>query len=393
MGRADGHLSASRGEPVSVVGAAARPYISFTRHSPDDFVRDGVGGVVAEEVEGERRLRLAPLARLTKGKVSTDAGERPCWSGVDSPVVETDQAFDTAIPSWSALTPAGTWLQVDLRVRLGDGRWTRHYTMAVWASGSETVRRHSVSGQDDADARVLTDTLRLREGLTGRASQVRLGLFTTDARSTPSVRSVSVATSDSQREPTGLASPGDPTAWGKDLPVPERSQRVAGDAVGGWCSPTATAMVLGYWGHSVPVPEAVEATYDHTYAGTGNWAFNTAWAATYGLEAFVTRLGSLSQVEAWIAAGAPVVISLAFGAGQLPGAPIASSDGHLIVVRGFDSSGDVIVNDPAGRSDSDVRRVYDRRSLEALWLRSSRGTAYLIHPPGLAIPGSGSGSW
>jgi hypothetical protein len=32
----------------------------------------------------------------------------------------------------------------------------------------------------------------------------------------------------------------------------------------------------------------------------------------------------------------------------------------LLVIRGFDSSGNVIVNDPAGRDDSRVRRVYRR---------------------------------
>ncbi len=107
----------------------------------------------------------------------------------------------------------------------------------------------------------------------------------------------------------------------------------------------------------------------------------------------MTRLGSLVQVERWIAAGVPVIVSLAFEAGELAGAPIESSNGHLIVVRGFDPAGDVIVNDPAGRSASDVRRVYARRSLESLWLRSSGGTAYLIHPPGRSIPDTGSGSW
>ncbi len=383
------------GGPVPLPSStAARPYIAFTRHTADDLARHAGGDLLIEEVDGERRLRLASIAQLTGVRVRTEAGQRSGWSGsVESPVVETAQPFDSAIPSWNARTPPGSWLQVDLRVRLGDARWTRYYTVAVWATDGGTVRRHSVAGQDDADAQVATDTLRLRGQAAARAFQHRLTLFTADERATPSVRSVSVVTSDSQREPAGLALTGDRTAWGTELSVPERSQRVRGDAAGGWCSPTAAAMVLGFWDHPVTVPTAAEATYDHVYAGTGNWAFNTAWAATYGLEAFVTRLGSLVQVESWIRAGAPVIISLAFGPGDLPGAPIESSDGHLIVVRGFDSAGDVIVNDPAGRSDSDVRRIYDRSTLESLWLRSSGGIAYLIHPPGVAIPGSGFGSW
>ncbi len=46
--------------------------------------------------------------------------------------------------------------------------------------------------------------------------------------------------------------------------------------------------------------------------------------------------------------------------GELPGAPIASSNGNLMVVRGFDSDENVIVNDPAATSDAQVRTVYDR---------------------------------
>jgi hypothetical protein len=39
------------------------------------------------------------------------------------------------------------------------------------------------------------------------------------------------------------------------------------------------------------------------------------------------------------------------------------------------------MNDPAARSDGEVRRIYPRGQLEALWLEHSGGTAYLIYPP------------
>ena len=44
-----------------------------------------------------------------------------------------------------------------------------------------------------------------------------------------------------------------------------------------------------------PVPEAAAGTYDWVYRGTGNWPFNTAWAADRGLDAFVTRLYGLDN--------------------------------------------------------------------------------------------------
>jgi uncharacterized protein YvpB len=161
-----------------------------------------------------------------------------------------------------------------------------------------------------------------------------------------------------------------------------------------WCSPTSTAMVLRYWGRSVPVPRAAARTYDHAYAGTGNWPFNTAYAASFGLDAYVTRMGSLAQVEEWISAGVPVIISIGFEEGELPGAPVAWSNGHIIVVRGFTRDGDVIVNDPAGSSDAKVRYVYDRAALQRAWRSSSGGTVYLIHPRDHALPTARRyGSW
>jgi len=277
-------------------------------------------------------------------------------------------------------------------MRPGDRRWTRYYNLGIWAAGTETIARRSIDGQNDARAAVATDTLRLKAGGYTRY-QYRLTLFTTDRAVSPAVRLVAMLTDDS-RAPVGDSREPYRAAWGVDLAVPQRSQMIYPGGGEVWCSPTSTAMVLAYWGHAVTVPDAAAATYDHVYDGTGNWPFNTAFAATYGLEAYVTRLRSLAQIEPWIAAGVPVIISIAVEPGELPGAPYPRSSGHIIVVRGFTPNGDVIVNEPYFPSDDAVRAVYDRAALERVWLTHSRGTVYLIYPPGHAIPQDGSnGSW
>ena len=86
----------------------------------------------------------------------------------------------------------------------------------------------------------------------------------------------------------------------------------------------------------------------------------------------------LADVEPWIQAGVPVVISAAWSAGELDGAPISSSSGHLLVVTGFDDDGDAYVNDPAAASDDAVGRTYDRAQLTAAWLGGSEGVVYLL---------------
>ena len=89
------------------------------------------------------------------------------------------------------------------------------------------------------------------------------------------------------------------------------------------------------------------------------------------------RLPGFAAVEREIAAGRPVVLSHNWRPGQLSGAPVSGSGGHLIVVVGFTERGDVVVNDPAARPGG-VRRVYRRGELFGTWQNNGGGIAYRI---------------
>jgi hypothetical protein len=308
----------------------------------------------------------------------------------------------TVIPSWNAETPAGSWLEVELQGRLPDGRETAWYSFGRWAYADADVRRASAPGQADADGDVAVDTFvaaaplaayRLRVTLAGAACLTRLAAVAAAPRPD--------AFTPSETTLTGTV----------DLEVPAYSQEIhAGEYPqldgGGeaWCSPTATSMVLAYWGTGpgaddyayvyVDYPEvrdpwvdyAARHTYDYAYRGTGNWCFNIAYAAHWGLEASVTRLRSLAEAEQLVAAGIPLVASIAFERGELDGFLLPRTNGHLLVVGGFTADGDVIAYDPAARTNAEVRRVYDRAQLERAWLRGSGGVVYLIHPPEVTPP-------
>jgi len=308
------------------------------------------------------------------------------------PVVATPFNFTQAIASWNADTPTGTWIETLISARLGD-RWTKWYNLGVWvANNSTTVERHSVNLQGDADGYVAVDTLMVTNKKSpANAYQVQVRLFSSDRTAKPTVRNVSVAVSTDPPKKATLT-PGNPSLWGHDsLAVPECSQMVyEGGNI--WCSPTSTSMVLGKWSIDPGLCEprvriAVEGVYDWLYDGHGNWPFNTAYAASRGMEAYVARFTSLAQLEPWIAADVPVVMSIAWGKKDLTGAPVSSSDGHLIVLVGFDSAGNPVVNDPAAATNEDVQRTYFRDQLETVWLENSGGTVYLIYPTGWTVPG------
>lgn len=323
-----------------------------------------------------------------------------------SPWREPGFSFTRLIPSWNAVTPDGSWITVEGRARRADGGETAWYSFGTWASGDGAVRRTTVNGQRDATARIAADTLIAVVPLT--AYQLRFTLSRSAASvAAPVVRLAAAVASDDAG--VRAAAPGTTGGRALDLGVPSYSQEIhAGEypqyAGGGeaWCSPTSVAMVLDFWRRGptatefawvdrrIADPQVVHAarqTYDAAYRGTGNWAFNTAYAATLGLRSFVTQLRSLAEAESFIAAGIPLVVSLTIPAGALPGFLFPQgSDGHLLVIRGFTPEGDVIANDPAALSNQAVRRVYPRLAFERTWIGGSGGVTYVMHPSEAPLP-------
>src|SRR4051812_19365235 len=401
-------LSAVCAVPGAAAGAATakasdRPVL-FSRWTGGDAFRTGESAGIRVR-HGALVLAEASTHRSYRG-TRYDVGT---WT---SPWTTPGFGVTALVASWSAVTPKNSW--VEIRVRVSTGAATsRWQVLGRWASGDKHVRRTSVAGQSDALGRVDVDTWKAADaaGVASYQLQARLMRRAGASSAAPSVAALGAVAS---RLPSGVPAVSAPgPARGVTLDVPAYSQMVhAGELAqyggggGAWCSPTSTAMVLGYYGRlpsassyawvgprpDAWVDEVAGRTYDAAYEGTGNWAFNTAYAASRGLDAFVTRLRSLTEAEAFVAAGIPVIASVSFSSGALYGAPISSTAGHLLVIVGFTATGDVIVNDPAASSAAGVRRTYDRAQFEKAWLGGSGGTAYVIHDDAHPLPPS-PGNW
>ena len=331
---------------------------------------------------------LTPRPRTVAGR----AYEAASWT---SPWATPGFGATALVPTWEATTPGRSLVRVELRARAADGTTGTWDTVADWSRTGRPVPRTTYSGQTDDLGRVSVDTWFAASSVT--SWQVRVTLMRPKGSSLGvSLERVGAVASVDASTPRPTSQPG--PAAGTVLPVPTYSQMVHsghypqwGGGGEAWCSPTSTAMVLAYYGIS-PTPVGITAghvdpvvdhtakmVFDHGYDGTGNWAFNTAYAATLvGGDSYVTRMRDLREAEDHIAAGVPVIVSVAFGRNQLAGAPISASNGHLMVVVGFEADGDVVVNDPAGATNAEVRRVYDRAQFERIWIAASGGTAYVI---------------
>jgi hypothetical protein len=163
------------------------------------------------------------------------------------------------------------------------------------------------------------------------------------------------------------------------LDVPPHSQFEDAENERGWCSPASLAMIHAFHGIDRPVAETARAVFDRAYNGTGNWSFNVAYSGKLGFRAVVAHLCNLEHAQRLIERNLPLAISYSWSEGELPGAPLEHSEGHLVVLCGFTRDGDCAINDPAAPN---VRVVYPRGAIERIWQRNE-GVAYVVAPIGI----------
>lgn len=333
-------------------------------------------------------------------------------------------AFTEAIPTWTARTPPGTAIEV--RLRVGSGApgavtWSDRAVLARWSSDPEHAST-TVAGQALRGIRVDADTATaVPAELGGEAEWLEVDALLHGAPGgdgvLPEVERISVLTRGAAPARADIA-PSRPRGVDIDIRLPRLSQRQQGTlpGCGGgdvWCSPTSLTMMLRFLadtgpddagrdaagpddagpddagentagadgsvasGASPDVLTAVRGVWDEAYDGAGNWAFNTAWAAAHGYEAFLDTLPDLRAGEELLAAGEPFIASVTFDAAELPEAGYETG-GHLLVVSGVTADGDVRVHDPAAPTAAAVRRAYPRAAFERAWL-SREGSGGLVY--------------
>jgi hypothetical protein len=133
------------------------------------------------------------------------------------------------------------------------------------------------------------------------------------------------------------------------------------------CSPTSVAMVLRYWG-GVADPVSVAAdVFDASLDRYGVWPAAIRAAARRGVLGYLLAFPDWASAAWCLERGMPVVASVQYAAGELAGAPMDATDGHLVVLTGCEGD-EALVNDPAAPSAETVPRRYRVEALERVWL-------------------------
>jgi Peptidase_C39 like family len=395
-------------EPATAANSKATEPRNISYHRWSGATDFATGAFAGSTVSGDSLTLSQPIGTLSYtdpyGSGQAVSYEYATWT---SPTFTPGFGLTELVSSWNASTPGGTWLEVDMRGDTGAGL-TKWYVMGRWAADDTQIHRTSVGGQADTSGTVNVDTFTAVSGVTLGSWQLRVQLYRpAGTTQTPSLRSIGAMASALPAPTNKLPTSPLGGAEGITLNVPQYSQEIhsgqypqwdgGGEA---WCSPTSTSMLVAYWGAG-PTPTdyawvdpsyadpwvdyAARNTFDYRYDGCGNWPFNTAYAGRFGLDGFVTRLRSLTEAEAFITAGIPLALSLAFKKGEITGLDYSTS-GHLLVLVGFSATGDPVLNDPFSPDDASVRKTVDRAEFETAWLNSSGGTVYVVHATSQPLP-------
>lgn len=319
--------------------------------------------LAASGLEPAVLARVAPPSCLRR----VEAAGAPRRDGADT-VIEFDaltprRAAAHLLPSFSPLAPAPPAFRFELSVR-ADGAWSP-WVATVTLGQAEFPLLPSCAGPLTADI----DELRASPPV----EAVRLRVRCRGSLPTAWLASLSAAGDD-------RIEAGTPPGAGASVRVPSLSQIAEDPAIAPRiCSPTSVAMVLGYWGRPATAAAVAADVFHPATDRYGVWPAAIRAAGARGVAGYLLRFPDWSAAAWCLTRGIPIIASIRYGAGELGGAPMDATTGHLVVLTGYED-GAVLVNDPAAPAPESVPRRYRRDELTRAWLDRT-GIGYVLFDP------------
>lgn len=310
-------------------------------------------------------------------------------SGIYISEVFNVEFFNKLIVSWNAETPKDTSIKVEAKVFIVNsnsatkGKWSEWVSWGQW--GTEIKRKSDDTRYNDVQ--INTDTVNIKNNKVANKLQLKVTFISENSKNTPILRQL-IIDHINKKEKNISNYNYDEIIVNKIIDIPCISQMLRDKSIcHRICSPTSLTMLLNGLGEKLVVEDVAWKCFDYKYDGFGNWVYNVAFAASLKYEAYV-KFGSIEALKNEILKGYGVAVSVKYtndlnnkSYPYVEGAP-TTTEGHLIVVCGMQCNESnekyVIVNDPAGKNDEEVRRKYKLNEFIEAW-NTSDNIMYIIH--------------
>ena len=146
------------------------------------------------------------------------------------------------------------------------------------------------------------------------------------------------------------------------------------------CSVVSTATVMDYYGVDIKTAELAKVAYDKRYKMYGMWWRAVQSAHQYGFDGYVRHFRSFEDVKEYIDKKMPVIACICVNKNDIADDPQYETDGHVLVILGFDENGDILCADGGFRKEEDGILSYKREEFEKIWFVNGGGIGYIIMP-------------
>jgi hypothetical protein len=270
------------------------------------------------------------------------------------------------VPSLAVLTELSYSARLELSVRVS-GTWSA-WTAGAGLGPAPFIPLPAVDGVDaDIDvfrARAPVESARLRLRLRGPEAAAVLAM--------PWM----LALSASDTSPVRGEAHDEPDVR---LQVPAHSQMDADPAIARRiCSPTCVAMVLDFWRRPVRLDTLAADMFNPATDLYGVWPAAIVTASRRGLAGYVLRFPDWASAAWCLRRGLPIIASVRYAGGELTGAAVPQTAGHLLTLTGWQGD-EVLVNDPGAAGAASVARRYRLDELARVWLERT-GVGFVIFP-------------
>lgn len=271
--------------------------------------------------------------------------------------------FNEILISWNAERPIQGYYEIDLSLFINN-TWSHKISYAKWAENDQIV-------YSDTFSSVLRNLFQ-----TNLAKGFRVFLKSCNNANLDSIWGLHISTLNIERHKVKSTEINEYY----NLKVPKISQwHIEHEQPEDLCSPTSVTSVLHFLNKNIDAKNfAAKVNNNGIY---GIWCLNISQAAHElgnKWNCYVTRFESFDQIINFLKRSLPVIVSIK---GPISGSTYPYKNGHILVVRGYDSnSKQVLCMDPGFHEINETYVNYNLDEFMISWGERRKGLVYIFDP-------------